>query len=88
MLSILHNLTERDMPVALVARTLTQFSFSEKIKLVQMSNEAIQFAHDLYHTLRTLDQQQFKHIMIEAVPDNSEWDAIRDRIYKATALRN
>ena len=31
-----------------------------------------------------LDHQQFKHIIIEAVPGDEPWEAIRDRLTKAS----
>lgn len=42
------------------------------------------YAHDLYHTLRALDHLDVQEIVLEAVPLASEWDAIRDRLTKAS----
>ena len=51
---------------------------------VKMSSDPAQYAHELYRTLRALDHQHYKRILIESVPEGSEWDAIRDRLTKAT----
>lgn len=42
------------------------------------------FAQSLYHLLREADKRQFTEILIEAVPDTSEWDGVRDRLKRAT----
>jgi L-threonylcarbamoyladenylate synthase len=52
-----------------------------------MSRRADVYAHDLYHTLRTLDAQGYERILIEDVPAMAEWMAIRDRLNKACARR-
>lgn len=51
--------------------------------LILMANDPIQYAHDLYLTLRELDKQGFKQILIQTVPDTADWDAIRDRLQRA-----
>lgn len=55
-----------------------------QVTLIQMPNEAASYAHDIYHTLRQLDKGNFKQIIIETVPGNGEWEAIRDRLIKAS----
>ncbi len=42
------------------------------------------YAHDLYANLRALDLPGVKAILIEAVPDDPEWFAVRDRLTRAT----
>ncbi len=56
----------------------------DNIKCIRMSSDPAQYAHDLYHTLRQLDQKQHQQIVVEAVPSDSSWDAIRDRLTRAT----
>lgn len=51
--------------------------------VIHMPDNPKQYAHDLYQTLRELDKQGFAEIIIEAVPDDLEWDAIRDRLSRA-----
>jgi L-threonylcarbamoyladenylate synthase len=49
-----------------------------------LSNDPHHYAHDLYRVLRDFDHGQFKTMVIISVPYSSEWDAIRDRLSKAT----
>jgi L-threonylcarbamoyladenylate synthase len=42
------------------------------------------YAHDLYANLRALDLPGVTAILIEAVPDDLEWLAVRDRLTRAT----
>lgn len=54
------------------------------VDYVKLPADAAGYAHDLYRTLRALDGQHYKRIMIEGVPEGNEWEAIRDRLFKAT----
>ena len=70
-------------PIALV--TLNPIELQrENVFSVVMSNQARQYAHDLYQTLRELDKKNFREIVIEAVPEGVEWDAVRDRLGRAS----
>lgn len=51
---------------------------------VKMSKDPQKYAHDLYQTLRDLDKKGLQRIIVEAVPGTSEWDAIRDRLSRAS----
>jgi L-threonylcarbamoyladenylate synthase len=42
------------------------------------------YAHDLYANLRDLDASHADAILIEAVPDDDEWLAVRDRLVRAS----
>jgi L-threonylcarbamoyladenylate synthase len=44
-----------------------------------------QYAHDLYANLRTLDKAGCEQILVQAVPDDERWDAIRDRLTRAAS---
>jgi L-threonylcarbamoyladenylate synthase len=46
--------------------------------------EAIAYAHDLYANLRALDAMGASEILIEDVPHGDEWNAVRDRLVRAT----
>jgi L-threonylcarbamoyladenylate synthase len=71
-----------DFPIAFV----THHSHAiNHVHCVYLPNNAAAYAHDIYRCLRDLDHQQFKRIIIEAVPEAAEWDAIRDRLNKACA---
>lgn len=44
-----------------------------------------QYGHDLYANLRTLDRAGCQQILVQAVPDDERWDAIRDRLVRAAS---
>ncbi len=41
------------------------------------------YAHDLYANLRTLDKAGCARILVQAVPSDERWDAVRDRLRRA-----
>ncbi len=43
------------------------------------------FARDLYSNLRRLDKLKLDQIIVEAPPEDSQWDGIRDRLVRAAA---
>ncbi len=43
------------------------------------------YAHELYAHLRALDRSACAHILVQAVPDDERWDAVRDRLTRAAA---
>lgn len=51
--------------------------------LVRMSEDPTSYAHDLYRTLRALDKQHFQEIIVESVPEDDSWSAVRDRLQRA-----
>ncbi len=73
----------RDAPtnVAVLARTAS----SNAGHRVQAPGDAAGYAHDLYANLRALDASGASAIWIEALPETDEWQAVRDRIARATA---
>jgi len=83
----LNSLSDDDLPVVVMTHSVMTLPASDQLKQVTMPNQASAYAHDLYHTLRLLDHQDYKQIVIESVPLSAEWEAIRDRLYKATAER-
>jgi len=69
--------------VAVLARTLP--CPREFIGAWVVASAAAQgYAHELYANLRALDLPGVKAILIEAVPDDPEWLAVRDRLTRAT----
>jgi L-threonylcarbamoyladenylate synthase len=44
-----------------------------------------QYGHDLYANLRTLDKVGSAQILVQDVPDDERWDAIRDRLLRAAS---
>ncbi|MHB1948503.1 MAG: L-threonylcarbamoyladenylate synthase [Gammaproteobacteria bacterium] len=71
------------LPMALLSQKSLVIT-NPKIQFVQMSNNAKNYAHDLYQILRDLDKKQLQQIVIESVPHEAEWDAIRDRLQRAS----
>lgn len=49
------------------------------------ARDAAEYAHDLYANLRRLDAVGADEILVEAVPRDAEWEAVRDRLMRATA---
>ena len=50
---------------------------------VQGADDVAAYAHDLYANLRALDGAGCDRILVEAVPDDPAWDAVRDRLARA-----
>ncbi len=44
-----------------------------------------QYAHDLYAHLRTLDKAGCVRILVQELPDDERWEAVKDRLRKAAA---
>jgi L-threonylcarbamoyladenylate synthase len=44
-----------------------------------------QYGHDLYANLRTLDKAACQQILVQEVPPDERWDAIRDRLTRAAS---
>lgn len=59
--------------------------FAVNIEIIQMPSLARDYAHHLYRLLRNLDQKQYECIVIEMVPNDESFTAIRDRLLKASA---
>ncbi len=76
-------LAERDERVAVLARTVAQpAAFDGAWHAAPRAPEA--YARDLYAALRALDAADADAILIEDVPDDPAWLAVRDRLTRAT----
>jgi len=80
----IQSLQSDGLPVVCVAYSDTSFPQVKQVDWVNMPADAAAYAHDIYRTLRALDTEHYKEILIEAVPETDEWTAIRDRLQKAT----
>ena len=85
MLTLLQNIKTR--PIAVLLHSQWGLPLISGVQTIHMPAEAINYAHDLYDTLRTVDNQHYQKILIEAVPEDVEWEAIRDRLFKATGSK-
>jgi L-threonylcarbamoyladenylate synthase len=50
-----------------------------------MPDDAAQAAHELFAVLRRFDALAVEQIWVEAPPESSEWDGVRDRLQRAAA---
>lgn len=57
-------------------------------KVICLPNHAHGYAHGLYHALRELDTINADFIVIENLPDDKNWDAVRDRLMRAVVGSN
>jgi L-threonylcarbamoyladenylate synthase len=74
--------TERDEKVAVLARTISApAGFTGT--WIKAPAAATSYAHELYANLRALDAADADYILIENVPDDDSWTAIRDRLARA-----
>lgn len=53
---------------------------------IEMSVDSAHYAHELYARLREADQLAYDVILVEEVPDQEAWMAIRDRLQKAAGM--
>lgn len=70
--------------VAVLARRPAPAGFGGKLWL-DAGTDPARYAHDLYASLRRLDRVGAGSILVEAVPEDPAWDAIRDRLARAAA---
>jgi L-threonylcarbamoyladenylate synthase len=69
----------------LVARILALGPLPTGAHGIAMPAEPEGYAHGLYAALRALDALGADALLVEAVPDTADWEAIRDRLARATA---
>jgi L-threonylcarbamoyladenylate synthase len=55
------------------------------VEVIAMPDNAKAYAYDLYRVLRDVDKKNFRQIVIEVVPDQPEWAAVRDRLLRASS---
>lgn len=79
-------LKSMDVPAAVMIRSLVlDKALQKKHSVIKMPLDPKQYAHDLYHVLRTLDHLQMSMILIEALPEGEEWEAVSDRLKRASS---
>jgi L-threonylcarbamoyladenylate synthase len=76
-------LSDRDEVVAVLARTAPVPDEFDGV-WIDAPPDVTQYAHDLYANLRRLDAADADAILIEDVPRDTEWIAVRDRLVRAT----
>jgi L-threonylcarbamoyladenylate synthase len=62
-----------------------QLNINSQVSIINMPKEANTYAQNLYAALRELDSLQLDLILIEQPPESELWQAINDRLFKATS---
>ncbi len=57
---------------------------SEKLRAVRLAGDAQTWEYELYALLRALDSERYGQLIIEAPPLGPEWEAVNDRVQRAT----
>lgn len=81
--NFLQHLGADEMPLAIVTRRELSVQ-NNAVMWVRMPENADEYAHDLYQVLRELDKKKLQQIVVETVPESGEWDAVRDRLMRAS----
>ena len=76
------SLSEGGQRIAVLAQRLPLKTY-ETVTWVNAGKRAESFGHDLYANLRTLDKAGCARILVQEVPGDERWDAIRDRLARA-----
>ena len=57
---------------------------SAKLRAIRLAGDAQTWEYELYALLRALDSERYGTLIIEAPPQGPEWDAVNDRVQRAT----
>ncbi len=57
---------------------------AERVRVVRLAADAETWERELYALLRSLDEERFGTLIIEAPPEMPEWEAVNDRVKRAT----
>jgi L-threonylcarbamoyladenylate synthase len=68
--------------IAVLAQRLPMKTY-ETVTWINAGKRAANFGHDLYANLRALDKAGCTRILVQEVPADERWDAVRDRIARA-----
>jgi L-threonylcarbamoyladenylate synthase len=80
--ALAESLSEGGQRIAVLALRLPLKTY-QYVTWVNAGNRAQSFGHDLYANLRALDKAGCARILVQEVPGDERWDAIRDRISRA-----
>jgi L-threonylcarbamoyladenylate synthase len=70
--------------IAVLAQRLPLKTYPS-VTWINAGRRADAYAHDLYANLRTLDKAGCEQILVQEVPADDKWDAIRDRLMRGAA---
>ncbi len=57
---------------------------AERVRVIRLAADAQTWERELYALLRALDEERYGTLIIEAPPETPEWDAVNDRVKRAT----
>jgi L-threonylcarbamoyladenylate synthase len=80
--ALAQSLSEGGQRIAVLAQRLPLKTY-ETVTWINAGKRAEAFGHDLYANLRTLDRAGCARILVQEVPGDERWDAIRDRLARA-----
>ena len=69
--------------LGLLSHSPAELGFSP-LRHLSLPEDPLEYAHGLYSSLRLLEQASPRAIVIQNVPETSEWEAVADRIRRAT----
>jgi len=81
---IIQELTLREKRIGILAYNLDQAE-NRLTRVIRMPEQAEDYAKALYTSLRELDSLQLDMILVEKPPNTEAWQAINDRLHKATS---
>jgi L-threonylcarbamoyladenylate synthase len=81
---IIQELTLREKRIGILAYNLDQAE-NRLTRVIRMPEQAEDYAQALYTSLRELDSLQLDMILVEKPPNTEAWQAINDRLCKATS---
>lgn len=77
-------LSEGGQRIAVLAQRLPLRTYPT-VTWINAGKRVDSYAHDLYANLRTLDKAGCARILVQEVPGDERWDAVRDRLVRAAA---
>ena len=57
---------------------------AQRVRVIRLAADVETWERELYALLRALDEERYGTLIIEAPPETPEWDAVNDRIQRAT----
>ena len=82
--ALAESLSEGGQRIAVLAQRLPLKTY-QYVTWINAGKRVDAYAHDLYANLRTLDKAGCARILIQEVPGDERWDAVRDRLVRAAA---
>ena len=61
---------------------------AERLRVIRLAADAQTWERELYALLRALDQEHYGTLIVETPPETPEWEAVNDRIRRATQRDN